>query len=211
MDPKTTLRKGETGPLPKDTPAALAWLFRMFAAMKALFTSAEQLPELAEFLPQDNAKPENQPFVVVAWTSAKAYHTAELRAFWPIRNELDGIADTIRLHVSHLRDIKNACKDRPQVLGSTEDKRPEEVDFLIADMATAHPSACLTLMGPGVCIRLNRQARRAALARVRRSFRRELRKEASGRKEGRREPRRLHDRARRSKLSKLATRGRLAC
>jgi hypothetical protein len=176
-DPKSTLRKGETGPLPEDAPTALAWLYRMFAAMKALFASADKLPELAEFLPEEGARPEAQPFVVVAWTSARAYHQAEVDALWPYREDPE-VLQGIGVHLANLEDIQKAGKDSAMVLGDAQSRDPEEVDWLIADMATKHKGAALTLMGPGVCLRLNRKARRAALSRVKRALRREMRKDA---------------------------------
>jgi len=186
-----TLRKGRP---PKDVPAALAWLWRIYATLRAMFT--ENLPELEDFKTPTIEEPE---FTVVAWTSARADATEQIRKLWPSRADSQ-IQDSIRLYVEILRE-----RDRAKVLGHVSSKDPKDVDFLIADASSRYPRGCLTLLGPGVAVRLNRKARRAALARVRRSFRREDRADAAGRREAVRKAREVRDRARRPKAQDEST------
>lgn len=154
---KDTLKKG----LEEYRHPSLAWLYRMYAVLRGMFTA--DLPELASFEAPDIKAP---IFRVVAW----------------IRNP-DGV----------------------KILDSIESEDPADVDFLIADMASKWSGATLTLMGPGVALRLNRRARRAALARVRRSFRREDRAKAGYWKLKLRLRRQAHDINRRESLSRKAT------
>jgi hypothetical protein len=200
VDKERALRKG-LNEQPKDTPGALAWLFRMFALLTSLFKS--DLPELSEFQPNPDAPPEDQPFVVVAWTTSHAYARHQLAALGYEMAALDAasragapIGETPAFYLGILAE-----PDEMKILGHVQSKDPEDVDFLIADMATKYKrQALLTLSGPGIAIRLNRRARRAALARVRRHFRREARSEVRVYREGQRVDRQERDRARRAHL-----------
>lgn len=203
---RETLRKGATGPVPENIPAAMAWLWRIFAAVKALFTAKEKLPELDGFMPAQN--PEDEPVRVIAWVSGVQYRRDEIAALWPFRHEVEHARDAIRLHARHLRDMTGGLGqppqgDRPQILGSVHSPDPKDADFLIVDAATRWPGAALTIMGPGLVLRLNRKARRAARARVRRAFRREMRAEIRQVKENDRRVRQERDRARREMRAAL--------
>lgn len=167
-------------PPPNDLPAALMWLYQIYAVLKGMFI--KNLPEALDFSPKDNAPPE---FVVVAWVDSHADARAQIRMLWSHRAGVwvhrDGIMikvggstrEDIRFHLATLRE-----KAVPKILNHAKSEDPKDVDFLIADMATKVPGACLTLIGPGVQLRLNRKARRAALSRVKRTLRRETRRVA---------------------------------
>ena len=203
MDKHDALRKGANEPTPKNTPAALAWLYRMFALLASVFRS--DLPELVDFAPSPDARPEDQPFVVVAWTTTHADALHQLRAQG---YEIEALraAESVNAPIGETPGFYLGILNEPnatKVLGHLESRDPADVDFMIADLATKYKGAAmLTLLGPGIGgLRLNRKARRAALARVRRSFRREARAEVRVYREGQRVDRQARDRARRAGLS----------
>lgn len=191
MDKNAALRKG-LKESPKDVPAALAWLYRMFALVRALFTPS--LPELVEFTPKDNTPPEQIPFTVVAWADSHSLAMNEIRKLWPMRKHA---RDSIRVHVENLRDAP-----RLVTVNHRQSVDPEDVDMMIADLATRYKGGPvrLSLHGPGIALRLNRKARRAALSRVRREIRRERRAEQRQIQENDRIARQDADRARRARL-----------
>lgn len=173
------LRKAANAPVPKDVPAALAWLYRIFALLTSLFRS--DLPELADLGIAEDDPQADPRFTVVVWTSAHAQARAVLPALLArVNGSSDRLGDpSAEPDVVYWLDVLDQ-PDRLVVVDHRTSLDPADVDYLIADMATSYPGHGLTLRGPGLALRLTRKARRAALARVRRAFRREARAELRG-------------------------------
>jgi len=202
MDKMRALKKGASEKV--DEGGALAWLHRMYAMLRAMFT--KDLPELEE-IPEEQAA----PFVVVAWTKTHADARDQIRALTATWDRLSaGLeegkfslaveAEQIRGSIEFYRGILEG-PDEIRVIAHQTCTLPEEVDALIASMAERFKGrAVLTLRGPGIALRLNRKARRAATARTRRMLRREDRAEARQVARNDRADRARRDRDRRARL-----------
>lgn len=171
-------------PAPRTPHAALAWLYRMFSMLQSMF---RPLPELKGFEGQDD----DLIFRVVSWDMAHA----------EARRQLAGVEDpdSRALYEAQLED-----EDRIVILGHRESKDPDDVDLMISVLCEDYPGRSLTLMGPGVALRLNRRARRAARARVRRVVRRDRRARAAQRRERGRRAKQDIDRACRANAARRA-------
>jgi len=149
MDPmRDRLERARRARVPDDVPAALAWLWRVYALLTGLFS--RDLPEV-ELVDETPDSPE---FVVLAWIERDV----------PILDERG----------AHVRTER-----RREALRIERSPDAADVDLMIAAVADAYRGQLnvvrMTLFGPGVAIRLDRRARRAALSRTRRLIRRDLR------------------------------------
>ncbi len=183
MDKQKALRKGLDNQ-PTDHHGALSWLYQMFALLKSMFT--KDLPELAHLQPEEGEPaPIKQPFTVVAWTTEGAFSEYQL-------DKLEGklTDDEVEVYWEKLDS------EEIHLLGHRTSEDPADVDLMIAVMSERYKGVGrLTLSGPGVALRLNRKARRAAMSRAKRFVRRAKRAEARDRKLARKALIKAHGRA----------------
>lgn len=193
-------------PNPDESPAGfLAWLVRLLATIKAFL-----LPEQS-LIPKP-PKGEKIPHTVMAWRgSAYTFETGV--DSWGLHfarcREVEGAeawASDASLALAEARRMAHEKAGSPmRILNMVQSHDPAEVETMIGDLASRYKGkrgVILTYSTPeGVAMRLNRHARRAAIARLRRSCRREERAEIRQARENDREERQARDRARRAALA----------
>jgi len=173
MHPHEALRRGVEEKPPENLPAALAWLWRMFATFKALFAPLPEIGELDRIAPED----QRDPYTVIAWAVTEDYARRQIRLLWDGRNR--GHRESIRLWIERARE------DGICIVESASTGDPREIDALIDAVAGAlkgTPGIGYTLVTPEGGLRLNRKARRVASARTRRELRRLARRARAARK-----------------------------
>ena len=170
MDNQKALKKGMSEKV--NPGGALAWLYRMYSLLAAMFT--RDLPEL-----EDVKESETEPFMVVAWTRAHAEARDQIKALEAALDNPRTDDPSFEFEVRTIResiDFYRAILEEPdtiKILDVVRSDNPDRVDHMIASMAKRWKGlACLTLRGPGIALRCNRKVRRAAISRERRANRR---------------------------------------